>query len=646
MASPSTRSRRSSIGRSGQHGQIVVLFALCLVAIVAMSALLIDGGLAWSNRRQAQAAADTAALAAAKAVVDGGDPTSAAQAIAALNGFPSTVTDCSGAAVPGVTVNRPPASGPHQGDTDYVEVITNRPMRTTFAGALGMSCWMVSARAVATIAKKSVASCSFCSLNASDKNHTLVLKNGATLRVDGDIYTNSSNGGSTPGKCGKLEKWFVCGDAFDIFGAGGYISARTISVVGGWETHDNNPTYADYLAPGCVDTYDPPSQPKPPASNVCIHMPVIADPLNDPANPANRIDPPDPATMTVPTAASCPSGTLFPSGTATNPVTLSITTSATLCPGIYYGGIRITGSASVTLLGGVYYIAGGGFTVLNSASVDGSAGVMIYNSSGTIAEVDTNPGVDLVPPKDKNKKDPKLSPGLTSSANPSTVGQTVTYTFQIQRDKNNSPTPTGLMTFFDGQDPIASCANLPVQPAGTGSVKATCSQTYSTFGTRSITAVYYGDSFYNAIGGALTQTVNQPAGSKIAPITITTSGRVTLYGPTSGPYSGLTIFQDRSSNLTITLSPGPNSAPACGPNWLTQDVPDVPGVDPPPPCGAIGGLRGTLYAPHPDALVYITASGLANLQVIAGKIQIDSNADTRFAFTPQYFANGSIHLAE
>ena len=57
-------------------------------------------------------------------------------------------------------------------------------------------------------------------------------------------------------------------------------------------------------------------------------------------------------------------------------------------------------------------------------------------------------------------------------------------------------------------------------------------------------------------------------------------------------------------------------------------------------------MRGTIYAPNEGALVYITASGLANLQVLSGKIQIDSDANARFAFTPQYFANGNVRLVE
>lgn len=49
-----------------QSGQSIVLFALGLVALLAMAALLVDGGQTYMHRRQAQAAADAGALAGAR----------------------------------------------------------------------------------------------------------------------------------------------------------------------------------------------------------------------------------------------------------------------------------------------------------------------------------------------------------------------------------------------------------------------------------------------------------------------------------------------------------------------------------------------------------------------------------------------------
>ncbi|MES2209410.1 MAG: Ig-like domain-containing protein [Chloroflexota bacterium] len=657
--------------RSSERGQIIILFAFALIAIIAMAGLLIDGGMAWSSRRQAQAAADTAALAAANAALQVGATSTtianAARSIAGTNGFPADLIDCGGAtqADAGVVVNRPPLTGAFAGKNNYIEVVTSRRVTTTFARAIGLPCFMVSARAVSAVASPSVANCSFCSLNDSYGNHTLVLKNGATLRVDGDIYVNSKDGltgdskvsfnGVTcvPGQEAGKDKgdFFVCGDGFDIFGAGGSITAKTISVVGGWETHDFNIASADSRATLADGTpcplYTQPLGYSTPVANVCIGMPPIADPLNNPSDPDSVITAPVLASLSVPAANvdGCPGTALIPTGRAGVPVTMSITGVATICPGIYYGGIKVTGSnARLTMLPGIYYIAGGGFQVINGAWVDGSQGVMIYNSSGVEAvPVNTTPGTDKVPAADKNKKTPK-NPNLTSNNNPSDVTESVTYTFTIERNKSSSPTPTGLMTFYDGDTAITGCIDLAVASAGTGKVAATCSQAYSNPGSRAISAVYWGDSFYNPIGDTLTQTITTPAGSAIAPITLSTTGNVKLSGPTSGAYGGLTLFQDRASNLTITINPG-SGASACSGNWLTDGVP--PNTNPvPAACGPLGGLQGTIYAPNQEALVLITASGVSNLQIIAGKIQVDSNADARFAYTPQFFANGNLRLVE
>src|SRR5215213_7894205 len=71
---------------SGERGQILVVFALMLVTMLAMGALLVDGGLAWGNERQAQTAADAAALNAAKAFAAQPDGTSIGNRMIAATG--------------------------------------------------------------------------------------------------------------------------------------------------------------------------------------------------------------------------------------------------------------------------------------------------------------------------------------------------------------------------------------------------------------------------------------------------------------------------------------------------------------------------------------------------------------------------------
>jgi phosphodiesterase/alkaline phosphatase D-like protein len=63
--------------------------------------------------------------------------------------------------------------------------------------------------------------------------------------------------------------------------------------------------------------------------------------------------------------------------------TLFIATSTTLEPGLYEGGIRISGDAQVTLAPGIYYLQGGGLAVSGQATVtDNGLGVLVYNAAG------------------------------------------------------------------------------------------------------------------------------------------------------------------------------------------------------------------------------------------------------------------------
>ena len=52
-----------------ERGQIIVIFALALVAMIAMVGLILDGGAAFAHRRDEQTASDLAALAGAYAPI-------------------------------------------------------------------------------------------------------------------------------------------------------------------------------------------------------------------------------------------------------------------------------------------------------------------------------------------------------------------------------------------------------------------------------------------------------------------------------------------------------------------------------------------------------------------------------------------------
>ncbi len=138
-------SSRTLRGRNDERGQIIVLFALGLVAMIAMVGLVLDGGSAYAQRRNEQSAADLAALAGANAfIVNYDQPStrsaaaiSAARASATANGY----THGAG----GVTVN----VGIDLTNGASVTVDISAPHQNSFATIVGMNQWTVSTTATA-----------------------------------------------------------------------------------------------------------------------------------------------------------------------------------------------------------------------------------------------------------------------------------------------------------------------------------------------------------------------------------------------------------------------------------------------------------------------------------------------------------------
>jgi hypothetical protein len=128
--------------RLQEQGQALILIALAVVGLFGFSALAIDGSRVFSDRRHAQNAADTAALAAALAKIRGENYAQAALNRAASNGY---VTDadssvdvhlCSEVA----SLNLTPACEGLPGGADqtqYIQVRIVSTIPTTFARIIG-----------------------------------------------------------------------------------------------------------------------------------------------------------------------------------------------------------------------------------------------------------------------------------------------------------------------------------------------------------------------------------------------------------------------------------------------------------------------------------------------------------------------------
>jgi Flp pilus assembly protein TadG len=126
--------------REREGGQIIVLFALAMIAIIAMVGLVLDGGSAFSQRRAEQSAADLAALAGANSILINGDEveaTALARTTAAENGYTHGV----GGTV--VTVSFNYAIG------YQVQVDISALHRNNFVAIVGMPTWTVGVTATA-----------------------------------------------------------------------------------------------------------------------------------------------------------------------------------------------------------------------------------------------------------------------------------------------------------------------------------------------------------------------------------------------------------------------------------------------------------------------------------------------------------------
>jgi Flp pilus assembly protein TadG len=309
---------------------VAVIVAVSLTALMAVAAITLDGGLLLDDRWRAQAAADTAALAAAVdlyqnySVNQGLDPWHTAQksalSTAAANGYSND------GATSTVTLNIPPLSGTYLGMPGYAEVVVQFNQPRYFSGIFSLfnanatGAIPVVARSVARGISKGGSGNGIIVLNSTAQKALNVTGPGDVTVKSGPIIvdSNNSNAAVITGSGG------VYAPEVDITGSNpGHVAASTGNFV--TSPHANN------ILTGQLPTPDP-----------LANLPV-----------------PDPTSLTTQSTK-----------------TLNISQTTVLSPGRYIGGIGIAGG-NITMLPGIYYIDHGGFSVSNG-SVTGT-GVMIYN---------------------------------------------------------------------------------------------------------------------------------------------------------------------------------------------------------------------------------------------------------------------------
>jgi hypothetical protein len=151
---------------------------------------------------------------------------------------------------------------------------------------------------------------------------------------------------------------------------------------------------------------------------------------------------------------------------------------------------------------------------------------------------------------------------LGSSLNPAVTGQAVTFTATVAAVAPGAGTPTGTVTFKDGNVVLGTFA---VGPGG----KATFITTFAAAGGHAITASYSGDPNFVGSSQALTEQVNAPATTQATTTALLASGNpvvvgqavtftATVRGPVGSgtPTGTVTFFVGNTAVAAVRLDAG------------------------------------------------------------------------------------------
>lgn len=192
--------RRLTSRHDDEHGAVAVLVAVMSLILFGVAALVVDLGLARDTRRQAQNAADSAALAAANSLYLAGLANPAAAVAAAKQyasrNFGTTDDDWAACADP----TRPAGFAPVPGQTRCISfggapvmnevrvVVPTRRVSTPLGRLMGVSGVDVGAVAQAGVASGGRAACGLCIIGAGEHD----LQNGGVTVTGSNVHVNGT----------------------------------------------------------------------------------------------------------------------------------------------------------------------------------------------------------------------------------------------------------------------------------------------------------------------------------------------------------------------------------------------------------------------------------------------------------------------
>ncbi|HEY8504561.1 MAG TPA: pilus assembly protein TadG-related protein, partial [Gemmataceae bacterium] len=304
-----------------RQGQVVVLTSVAMTAVLGVVAVSLDGGTLLTQRRQAQLTADAAALSAASDLYYNYWVESGWDTSGTAKAAALKVAADNGYTNDGVesvvNVYIPPISGDYIGRPGYVEVVVQYNQRRSFSNIFARGAIPVQARAVA-VGAPIAGDVGILVLDPASKG-ALVAGGGGNTIVDGTPVVNNS-----------------AHPEGSIANGGGYLQALEFDLTGGYTTTGGG----QFVGP------------------IYTNRRPMEDPL---------LYLPEPDRNTLPVQST--KKIQYTSG------------ETTLSPGVYKGGISVSGTGSLILEPGIYVMDGGGFSFSGQGNLRGE-GVMIYNDPG------------------------------------------------------------------------------------------------------------------------------------------------------------------------------------------------------------------------------------------------------------------------
>jgi len=344
--------------RESRQGQAMIMVTLGITFLMGILGLVVDVGWGYYRKQVAQAAADSAVLAAvveASRLSTSGTLTCGSEGIICQEptscvtpgSNPITTSACAYGTANGVAASKlmisanTTGSGTGAAASYWVKATVSESLVPTFAQVLGMPTGTVGASAVGAVVVQN-GSGGGC-IYAIDPTMAAALQVGASsLTSSCGVYVNSRDSG-----------------ALKVNGGNSFVQATggsSINIVGNYTCTN-----------GCAYVAPTPN----------IGVPAVSDPLSAlPAVPFSGCD-------------------VFNFSQSSNAA------STTLNPGVYCGGIKVSGG-TVNFNSGVYVLNGGGLSFQGTNTVISGSGVLFYNTSSGYSvgnlSISGQPSVNLTAP--------------------------------------------------------------------------------------------------------------------------------------------------------------------------------------------------------------------------------------------------------